>query len=238
MARRLRVAAGGVVYHVLNRSVGRRKLFRKDGDYAAFEKALGEAFERMGVPVLAYCLMPNHWHLVLWPAKDGQLSTFVRLLSVTHTQRYHAHYHTAGTGPIYQGRFKSFPVQEDRHLLVCCRYVERNAVRAGLSDRAAKWPWCGTARAKAKDRPPWLLPRSRWPVEVPRDWERWVDEPQTDAEVAALREAVQRGRPFGDEPWQRRTAVKLKLEPSLRPPHRPKKKVGPPLAPGSRKKDS
>ncbi len=111
MAKRLRVAAGGVVYHVLNRAVGRGRIFRKEGDYKAFEKVLLQAQERTGTRLLAYCLMPNHWHLVLWPREDGELSQYVRWLSVTHTQRWHAHHHSAGTGPLYQGRFKSFPVQ-------------------------------------------------------------------------------------------------------------------------------
>src|SRR5262249_17984231 len=113
MPRRLRFASGGFVYHVLNRAVGRSTLFAKEGDYAAFEKVLREADQFMPMRLLAFCLMPNHWHLVLWPKEDGQLSDYMRWLTVTHTQRWHAHHHTSGTGPVYQGRFKSFPVQED-----------------------------------------------------------------------------------------------------------------------------
>ena len=80
--------------------------------------------------------MPNHWHFVLWPQGDGDLSEFMRWLTVTHTQRWHAAHHTAGTGPLYQGRFKSFPIQADDHLLTVLRYVERNALRANLVERA------------------------------------------------------------------------------------------------------
>jgi len=80
--------------------------------------------------------MPNHWHFLFWPRKDGELSEVMRLLSVTHTQRWHAHRHTAGTGPVYQGRFKSFPVQSDEHFLTVARYVERNPVRTNLVLRA------------------------------------------------------------------------------------------------------
>src|SRR4249919_570309 len=112
MPRRLRFASGGYVYHVLNRAVGRRTIFKKDGDYAAFEAILREAQDFQPMRLLAYCLMPNHWHLVVWPKSDGDLSRYARWLTVTHTQRHHAHYHTAGTGPVYQGRFKSFPIQE------------------------------------------------------------------------------------------------------------------------------
>jgi REP element-mobilizing transposase RayT len=136
MPRRLRDASGGYVYHALNRAVGRGTIFDKAGDYEAFEKVLGQAVDFVPMRLLAYCLMPNHWHLVLWPRRDEDLSEYMRWLTVTHTQRWHAHHHTAGTGPIYQGRFKSFPVQEDEHFLAVCRYVERNALRARLVKKA------------------------------------------------------------------------------------------------------
>ena len=112
-----------------------------DGDYAAFEKVLLEAVERTETRLLAYCLLPNHWHLVVWPHKDGELSRFVGWLTLTHTQRWHAQRHSAGSGHVYQGRFKSFPVQEDEHFYTLARYVERNAVRASLVRRAEQWRW-------------------------------------------------------------------------------------------------
>ena len=114
-------------------------LFEKDGDYAAFERVLQEAVDRLNPRLLGYCLMPNHWHLVLHPRADGDLSQFMRWLTVTHTQRCHAHRGTAGTGPVYQGRFESFPVQSDEHLLAVLRYVERNPLRANLVQRARHW---------------------------------------------------------------------------------------------------
>ena len=124
---------GGLVYHVLNRGVGRMQLFEDAPDYAAFERVMVETLARVDVRLLTYCLMPNHWHLVLWPkrGRDEDLSQFMRLLTVTHTQRWHAHRRSAGTGPVYQGRFKSFPVQSDEHLVVAGRCIERNSVQAG-----------------------------------------------------------------------------------------------------------
>src|SRR5438105_15248968 len=133
MGRPHRTALGGYVYHMLNRADGRLPIFQKDGDYAALERILAEALAQVpGMRLLAYCAMPNHWHLVVWPQHDGDLSEYLRWLTVTHTQRWHAHHHTSGTGPLYQGRFKSFPVQEDEHLLALCRYVERNPLRANM----------------------------------------------------------------------------------------------------------
>ena len=84
MPRVARKAPGGLVYHVLNRANGRLRLFKKDEDYAAFEKVLLAAFERVPIRILAWCLMPNHWHFVLWPRKDGELTAFMRWLSLTH----------------------------------------------------------------------------------------------------------------------------------------------------------
>jgi putative transposase len=224
MPRRPRLSSGGLVYHVVNRGVRRQRVFDDDGDYAAFLRVLGETCERFpAVRLVTFCLMPNHWHLLLWPAADGALSEFMRVLTVTHTQRWHAHRHTAGTGSVYQGRFKSCPIEADGHLLTVARYVERNAVRAGLAERAAAWPWGGAAaRAAGPYAPPWLLPLDRWPAEVPGDWSAWVDRPETAAELEAVRTCVRRGRPFGSDLWQRQTADRLGLAATLRPRGRPR----------------
>lgn len=220
MPRRLRCASGGYVYHVLNRAVGRARLFRKQGDYAAFEQILQEAADFVPMRLLAYCLMPNHWHLVLWPKGDGDLSEYLRWLTVTHSQRWHAHHHTAGTGPIYQGRYKSFPVQEDNHYLTLCRYVERNALRAKLVTRAESWRWSSLwQRLHAPEGT--LL--TEGPLPLPGDWLDFVNQPQTITELEQLRLSVVRGTPFGTEVWQRRAAEALGLETTLRPRGRPRK---------------
>jgi putative transposase len=140
MPRPLRAAVGGLIYHVLNRANARMTIFETDGDYQAFEDLLHAARQRTGTRLLAYCLMPNHWHLVLWPRADGELSEFAGWLTLTHTTRWHAHRGTIGTGHLYQGRFKSFPIQNDEHLYTVCRYVERNALRRPGAGAA-----CGTA---------------------------------------------------------------------------------------------
>jgi REP element-mobilizing transposase RayT len=132
MPRRTRFSSAGYVFHVLNRAAGRRTIFENAADYDAFVALLEEARRQVPMPILAYCVMPNHWHLVLWPETDDALSAYIHWLSVTHAQRWHAFHGTAGTGPLYQGRFKSVPVQMDDHYLTMCRYVERNALRANL----------------------------------------------------------------------------------------------------------
>jgi putative transposase len=155
MGRPHRAAEGGYVYHVLNRANARMTIFEHDGDYEAFERVLLEAVERTEMRLLAYCLMPNHWHLMVWPRKDGELSRFVGWLTLTHTQRWHAHRGSAGAGHVYQGRFKSFPIQEDDHLWTVGRYVERNPLRANLLRCAEQWRWSSLfrwIRGSAEDR--------------------------------------------------------------------------------------
>ena len=228
MPRRLRKSTGGLAYPVVNRGVGRRQVFADGGDYTAFLRAVAEACGRFpAMAVVTFCLMPNHWHLLLWPGEDGLLSEFMRVLTVTHAQRWHAHRRTAGTGAVYQGRFKSFPIEADGHLLTVGRYVERNAVRANLVARAVDWPWAGlAARAAGADGPPWLLPLDRWPAAVPADWAPWVDRPETAAELAAMRQCVRRGRPYESDSWAKLTAERLGLATTLRPRGRPRKGVG------------
>jgi putative transposase len=197
---------GGYVYHVLNRAVGRAALFEKAGDYLAFERVLEEARQQVPMRLLAFCVMPNHWHLVVWPLEDGDLSEYMRWLTVTHTQRWHAAHDTSGTGALYQGRFKSFPVQTDEHFLTVCRYVERNAVRANLAATAEAWRW-GSPWERSTRTPAVTL--DEWPVPPPRDWLELVNRPQTDGELESLRRAVVRGAPYGDADWRRRTAKEL-----------------------------
>lgn len=223
MGRPLRASPGGYVYHVLNRANARLPIFQKPADYEAFERVLQEALAHVpNMRLLAYCLMPNHWHLVLWPRGDGELSDFGHWLTLTHTQRWHAHYHNVGAGHLYQGRFKSFPVAADEHFLAVCRYVERNALRAGLVERAEAWRYCSLWRREHGDSPLSAC-LAEWPVPRPRTWRELVNRPETVAELEALRRSVERGQPFGDRSWVTRCAGRLGLESTLRPRGRPKK---------------
>jgi putative transposase len=222
MPRRPRIASGGLAYHVLNRAAARSRIFNTDADYLAMERVIDRTFKLLPIRIVTYCLMPTHWHMVLWPREDGQISEFLRLLTVTHTQRWHAHHHSSGTGPLYQGRFKSFPIQQDDHFLTVCRYVERNPLRANHVKSASKWPWSGLSKRASPAPPDWLLPLNKWPAQPPPNWSTLVNRPQSPAELAALRQCVKRGTPWGDPRWQQRTARKLALEPTLRPHGRPR----------------
>ncbi len=221
MPRVNRIAPGGMVFHVLNRGVGRQRLFEKPADYAAFEDVMTETLEKVPIRICSYCLMPNHWHLVLWPEEDGQLARFMQRLTVTHVTRWQSHRRRMGQGHVYQGRFKSFPVETDEYFYQLVRYVERNALRAKFVARAEDWQWSSLWRrehAPLEDRR-WL---GAWPLPRSRRWAEFVNEPETAAELASLRRCVKRGQPFGSPAWMEETAKQLHLESTIRPRGRPR----------------
>jgi len=226
MPRPRRITEPGLAYHILNRRVLRLPIFKKDRDYAAFENVLVQALARPDAPqLLAYCLMPNHWHLIVLATARTDLSTWMQWVQVTHTHRWHAHHHTAGQGPLYQGRFKCFPIQQDEHFLMACRYVEANAVRAKLVKRAEDWPWGSLwvrRNAGATSKP--VL--SAWPVDAPRNWVAEVNRELGEEAMTRLRTCIARGMPLGGETWRRRVAERLQLDLTLRPRGRPRKEAG------------
>lgn len=219
MPRPRRTTPAGYCYHVLSRGNARQRVFHKDEDYAAFLKLLDDAHDRCPMRVLAYCLMPNHFHFVLWPRGDGDVSRWMQWILTTHVRRYHEHYQTSGH--VWQGRFKAFPIEEDTHLLTVLRYVERNPLRAGLAPGVDDWRWNSLRLQAEVVRPAWY---DDGPVPRGRDWLEFVSQPQTEAELAALRRSVQRGVPYGSESWQKRTIAALGLESTLRGRGRPSKK--------------
>ena len=221
MARRPRAAPGGFPYHVLNHAAGKNlRILSREKDFIAFEKLLIEAHQRFPIRILAYCLMGTHWHFVVWPEADGEVTNFFRWLTHTHVMRWRTAHDTVGYGPLYRGRFKSFPIQRDEHLLTVCRYVERNALTAGLVRRAQDWRWSSLhAREQGSEELRGVL--SPWPVERPADWAARVNQPLTIKEKEAMELSMRRGRPFGDERWTAQTAGRLDLEHTIRGEGRP-----------------
>ncbi|MCC7408341.1 MAG: transposase [Phycisphaeraceae bacterium] len=221
MPRRPRSSQAGHVFHALNRGNCRMSIFDKPADYLAFLKLMEEGRQRVGARILAYCLMPNHWHIVLWPRRAEDLSDYFRWVSTTHVRRWRAHRKTAGEGHLYQGRFKSFPIQQDSHLLTAMRYVEANPVRAGLVKRAEDWPysslWAGDCPAECRvtlDAPP--VPR-------PSNWRTLVNRPLPPSDLEPLQISVNRGRPYGGDRWISSAAKTMNLASTLRGPGRPRK---------------
>jgi len=223
MPRTKRIALGKTVYHVLNRANGRLRIFRKAADFLAFETILADAIGRFSMPLCGYCLLGNHWHLLLWPRGDGDLPAFMRWVTLTHVQRYHVSHATVGIGHLYQGRYRSFPVQGDRHYLTVLRYVEANPLRAGLVNEAGEWPWSSYAVRRGRESP---VPLDSGPVELPSNWGSLVHRDVSQADRDRIANSLRRGAPFGEPAWVKTTAARLKLESTLRPRGRPRKRTG------------
>lgn len=215
MPRTARASVGGICYHVMNRGNAHANVFHDSEDYEAFHVLLKESGAERHMRILAYCLMPNHFHLLVWPRKDGDLSRWMQWLLTTHVRRHHRVYQSSGH--IWQGRFKAFPIQQDEHLLSVWRYIERNPIRADLVKQAEDWQWSSLSSRQA-----WIHAS---PVPRPVRWKKWVNKAETDKEVEAIRRSVNRGTPFGQEAWMRRTAIRFGLEASMNPRGRPRKEI-------------
>jgi putative transposase len=240
MPRKTRTLSGGFCYHIINRGNGRARVFHGEADYREFVKLMAAAGERLAPRLLAYCLMPNHVHLVLWPREDGEVSRWMQWLMTAQVRRHHRRH--GSDGHLWQGRFKAFPIQRDEHLLSVLRYVERNPLRAKLVARAEDWPWSslGAAGANAaganaaganaaganagRFEEALAPPLHAGPLPRPANWSEWVNEAEPAGQLAALRHSVNRGTPWGGADWARRTAAHLGIESSLHPRGRPPKK--------------
>jgi len=200
MPRNARRLVDGLPYHVLNRGNRRQLIFSQDSDYETFLTTLVDALERLPTAILAYVVMPNHFHLVIWPQRGREISEFMRCFMNTHIRRYHRFGELWGTGHLYQGRFKAFPIQSDHHLLTVLRYVEANPLRAHLVPRAEAWRWSSLTRKTSKDGRVIVTPS---PIRRPDNWIDIVNEKLAIATCDSLRTAAQRQIPFGDPEWIR-----------------------------------
>jgi putative transposase len=223
MPRPRRCLLGGMVFHVLNRGVNRRTLFHNAYEFEAFVGDVLETLRTKQMRICSFCLMPNHWHMVLWPERDGEVTSFLHHLASLHALRWKRRHGEVGLGPLYQGRFKAFPVQTDQHFFTVVRYVERNPLRANLVTAAEAWKWSSLGQASSAQR----IPVSPWPCgdsQSISQGERisWVNTPQTMAEVESIRQCSQRGAPYGDDHWTNVTAISLGLESTIRKPGRPR----------------
>lgn len=221
MPRISRGLADGCWYHVINRGNGRQQVFHKDNDYEAFVSLLVAAGERYAWTVGAWVLMPNHFHLLVRPEQGDELSRAMQWLMTSHVRRYHGHYRSSGH--VWQGRFKSFLVQEDAHLFTVVRYIEGNPVRACLAGSARDWRWSSHGETSG------VVPRrltGSLPVALPERWTEYVDAVLTPMEQERLQQSIDRQTPFGGSVWQEETVCRLGLEATLRPRGRPKKERG------------
>jgi len=222
MPRINRVDVADLIYHAINRANARMQIFDHKEDYQLFENVLEEAKEKFNMRILAYCIMPNHWHLVLNPKRNGDLQKFMGWLSMTHTQRWHSHHKTIGSGHLYQGRYKSFPVETDGYLLILLKYVEKNPLRAKLVKKAQDWKWSSLwRREKGNIEQKDLL--DQWPFIVPDNYLDQVNSDEENKQLEILRQCVNKSRPLGKEGWCEQMIKKYNLGATLNNPGRPKK---------------
>jgi putative transposase len=173
MPRTRRVLLPCHVQHVMNRGNARQRIFDDRHDYEDFIELLARAGDHARVPLLAFCLMPNHWHLVLWPSSPKSLSAYMHWLTSTHVLRLHRRRGTTGQGHIYQERYRHVTVTTERQFLVLCRYVESNAAQGGMVPRAEDWPYCSLVRTKSRSGRELLSP---WPVPRPPGWAEYLND--------------------------------------------------------------
>ncbi len=223
MPRTDRIDLADHLFHVINRANGRMQIFNKKQDYQLFEELLAEAKELTDMRILAYTIMPNHWHLVLLPRKDGDLAIFMHWLSTTHTRRVHVATKTVGAGHLYQGRYKSFLVEDDNYLRTLIKYVERNPVRAKLTRQCQAWQW-GSAWRRISGTPKQKKLVDPSPTPLPHGYLRWVNTLDKEDDLLEIRNAVNRGVPYGGERWVEQMITQHHLESTVRSQGRPRKK--------------
>lgn len=217
-----RLAIGNTIYHVINRVNGRATIFKNDKEYKHFESLLEEAKELLDMRILAYCIMPNHWHLVLYPRNDGDMSEFMRWLTTTHVRQYRVATKSIGGGHLYQGTYKSFPVEKSEYLTTLIRYVEQNPLRAKLVKRAEDWIYSSLyRRLKGTGKQKKLL--SALPVDLPHNYLKEVNTIYNEEVLHTIRQSVQRGTPFGKDRWVEKFVGTHQMESTVRVPGRPKK---------------
>jgi len=229
MGRQPRPIADGLLYHGLNRGNNRSPVFFAEEDYRAFLQALAQTQQRYPFRLFGYCLMTNHFHLLLQPDDGVSISRVLQSLTVAHTWHYHrAH---GSVGHVWQGRFKSPVVQDDDHALTVLRSLEANPLRAGMVTDLADYPWSSSPAHGLGRADPLLrgLPsgKGRWATEPQRRrwWRGWVQTPLTEKQLAAVRRSVTSGRPYGESTWARGVVERLGLRFSERGRGRPRKRA-------------
>jgi putative transposase len=220
MPRTSRAIVANHCYHLVNRGNNQNQLFHDRADYSAFLWLIAEANDHVSLPIIGGCLMPNHVHLVVRPDHDEDVTEWTHWLFTTHARRYHKKY--GSSGRVWQGRFKAFVIQDDEHLQRVLRYVERNALRANLADRAEAWEW-GSLRWRNSASSPFVL--APCPVPLPQNWIDYVNAPQTPEELEEIRNCVRRQSPFGATEWSIRKAAEFGIEKTLAPIGRPRKEM-------------
>ena len=209
-------------FHVLNRGNHRQQLFAKAEEYGAFLELLAHSSEHLPVKLWGYCLMPNHWHLVVEVERMEDLSKWVHGVCNRHVRKHHQQNPRQGGGHIYQGRYKSFPIEDEIYLYTVLRYVEANPLRARLVTRAEDWAWSSLSKKPIFDG---LIEIARPKLATWKRDAHWLEEVnlgQSAEQLHTMRTCVLRGQPLGSESWLN-TLTQGDLASTIRPRGRPRK---------------
>src|SRR5262245_32531408 len=168
--------------------------------------------------ILAYCIMRNHFHLLLWPYEGSDLPEFMQLLMNLHISRYRKHYPPASPGHIYQGRYTNSIVEAGRPVLAVAKYVEANALNADIVKRAEHYRWSSASEHAFDEGRPLL---AEWPIEKPRDWRTLLNLRTPKQELQRIQRSASRGAPYGSPAWVDRVVKEYGLEHTIRRGGRP-----------------
>jgi len=193
MPRAKRFARPDSVHHVINRANDRRQLFDSPSDYDEFLRLIAWAKERCRIRILAFCVMPNHWHFLLWPGNENEIPKFIHRLTTTHSVRRRRATNSVGFGHVYQHRYHSFLVDSESYYFKVIHYIEANPLRAGLVSSAKDWAWSSLMeRRSAADQS--IIDSG--PLVLPPDWDELVDEPLDLDVLQRIRSGFQQRKPI------------------------------------------
>ena len=186
--RKPRIVHTGGIYHVVNRGNDKRVIYPQADEYEHFLALLQEGRSHAPVSIVAYCLMPTHFHLVLIPLADGALSTYMHRVTGSYASGLRQRTRTRGFGHVFQRRFWAAPVSDHEAFVCVLRYVEGNARRAGLVARAQEWRW--TSLTDRMQESPQII--NVCPLALPGPWPEWVNLGQDESVLTAIRRALRR----------------------------------------------
>jgi putative transposase len=188
MPRSSRNLPAGSIVHVVNRGNDKRLLFERAEEFEEFLRLIAWAKTKCPVRIVAYCVMSNHWHFVFWVEVEWDVSAFLHRLTTTHAKRWRQRTNTVGQGHVYQDRFKASEIFSERYYFNCLRYVEQNALTAGLVRSAKEWRWSSLAERLGNG----LRILDPDPAGLPVGWGELVDQPLPECDAEEIHNSLKR----------------------------------------------
>lgn len=218
MPRIARGLADNQIYHIINRGNRRESVYHDKYDYERFLKLLFDSKEKYNIKIYAYCLMPNHFHLVIYTKYSESLSKAMHWISSSYVRYYNKRYKISGH--LWQGRYKSFIVQKESYLLTLLKYVEVNPKRAKIVKRCEDYKY-SSAYNRINNIEDELI--NIPPIDLPVNWDKYINDEESKIDIDYIRNSIERQSPLGEELWQVNIAKKYGLESTLNSRGRPRK---------------